>query len=591
MQFFFKLFFIVQKNLRSVFRNWTTFLLLVLGPLVLILTVGYAFSGTDLHDISIGVHATKNAQIQDVVDSLASENISVVYFPTIDRCVSAMNLSFVNICADFSDNFGNSSGMITFYYDTTRYNLVKYILEYLKDKVSITSEQVSLEASEQIFSDINQFIVDMEQGQQKIDQMQESALSMRDDLVQAHSDILTAQEQFVPRYARIKEMQYRLNTTALSLSRQYAASTNITTLVFDLYELDSFLIDLNRSLASVETSIALASHFYNISFNTTAFNSAQEGIVNSQDQIQTIILYLNTTQDLETSTLRQTYDSLHQLDLLVGYLDDMNVSLFNTEQKLAQHIINIDKGVADMDVLSASFDVYISKFSGLNESDAEKFLHPITASFVAVPEEVSENKTALVFPIILVFMLSFISILLSNMLVLNETHSPAYFRNFLVPANNLLFILGLFITNIILISLQLVFFFIVAAFSFGINFFLNVPVFLLAVFLGIVLYVLLGMLFGYLVRDRQTSLLLGLFSALIMFFFSDVVFPLETMPITASFIAQFNPLVIVEDIFRHTLFYGQAVSLQLFSFGVVCLYIFFLAILVVAAYYWNRKSQ
>ncbi|MBI5073012.1 ABC transporter permease [Candidatus Woesearchaeota archaeon] len=554
-----KLFYIVQKNLRSVFRNWTTFLLLVLGPLILILTVGYAFSGTDLHDISIGVHAAKRAQIQDVVDSLASENVAVVYFPTIDRCVGAMNRSLVNICADFSSDFGNSSGSITFYYDATRYNLVKFILEYLKDKISITSEQISLEASQQIFSDIDQFVVDMQQGQQQIHEMQQSALSMRDDLVRAHDDILTAQAQFVPRYMKIKDAQAKLNATALSLSHQYTASTNISTVVSDLYGLDSLLTDLNISLTSIH--------------------------------IRETVLYLNTTGDLQNLTLRQTYDALHQLDLIVGYLDDMNTSLSATEQQIGQHITDIDTGVANMDLLSASFDTYIGEFSALNESDAERFLHPITASFVAVPEEVSTNKTALVFPIILVFMICFISILLSNMLVLNETHSPAYFRNFLVPANTLLFILGLFITNIILISLQLVFFFIVAAFSFGVNFFLNVPVFLLAVFLGIVLYVLLGMLFGYLVRDRQTSLLLGLFSALIMFFFSDVVFPLETMPSAASFIAQFNPLVVIEGIFRHTLFYGQSVSAQLFGFSVVCLYIVFFAVLVAAAYYWNRKSQ
>ncbi len=586
-----KLFFIVQKNLRLVFRNWTTFLLLVLGPLALILIVGYAFSGTDLHDISIGVHAAKRAQIQDVVSSLASEDVTVAYFPTIDRCIGAMNRSIVNICADFSSDFGNSSGEITFYYDSTRYNLVRYILEYLKDKISITGEQVSLEASQQIFSDIDQFVVDMQNGQQQIDDMQTSALSMRDDLVKAHDDILLAQEQFVPRYMKVKDAQARLNATAVSLSREYSATTNISTVVSDLYGLDSLLTDLNVSLTSVETSIAFASSFYNVTFNTTPFDTAEEQLAASQIQIRDTVLYLNTTGNLENVTLRQTYDVLHQIDLVVSYLDDMNQSLSDTEEQLGAHITDIDTGVANMDALSASFDTYIAEFSGLNQSDAERFLHPITATFVAVPQEVSINKTALVFPIILVFMVCFISILLSNMLVLNETHSPAYFRNFLVPVNNMFFIIGLFVTNIFLIGLQLVFFFVVAAFSFGVDFFLNLPVFLLAVFLGIVLYVLMGMLFGYLVRDRQTSLLLGLFSSLIMFFFSDVVFPLETMPSAAAFVAQFNPLVIVEGIFRHTLFYGQSISSQFFGFGVLLLYIVFFAILVIAAYYGNRKKQ
>src|SRR3989338_2049526 len=203
------LYFIIQKNLRLVFRNWMTFLLLVLGPMVLILVVGFAFSGDDLNDSSIGVHAPKDAEIQDVVDALASEEISIVYFPRIDNCIRAMNHSIINICADFSEDFGNGEGSITFYYDATRYNLVRYILEYLKEQVAITSEQVSLETAEQIFSDIDSFVADMETGQQQVHELRDNALLLQQDLIRAHEEVKAAQDAFDPSYYRIKRLQVR----------------------------------------------------------------------------------------------------------------------------------------------------------------------------------------------------------------------------------------------------------------------------------------------------------------------------------------------------------------------------------------------
>src|SRR3989338_6286248 len=229
-----KLYFIIQKNLRLVFRNWMTFLLLVLGPMVLILVVGFAFSGDDLHDIAIGVHAPRDAEIQGVVDALASEEISIVYFPRIDNCIRAMNHSIINICADFSEDFGDGEGSITFYYDATRYNLVRYILEYLKEQVALTSEQISLEASEKIFSDINQFVVDMQTGQEQVHQLQESALLLREDLVATHADVVAAQEQFMPPYLKIKQLQVQLNRTVLEYSAVYGASANATVIIADL---------------------------------------------------------------------------------------------------------------------------------------------------------------------------------------------------------------------------------------------------------------------------------------------------------------------------------------------------------------------
>ncbi len=582
-----KLYFIIQKNLRLVFRNWMTFLLLVLGPMILILVVGFAFSGDDLHDIAIGVHAPKDAEIQDIVDALASEEISIMYFPKIDNCIRAMNHSIINICADFSEDFGEGEGSITFYYDATRYNLVRYILEYLKEQIAITSEQVSLETAEQIFSDIDSFVADMQTGQEQVQNIRDSALLLQQDLIRAHEEVKTAQDAFDPSYFRIKRLQEQLNATILNYSKTYAETANSTEVIDDLTILKSSISSLNTSLHSIEAALIAGG----IPYNRTTFTKAYTSLEDAAGELESTIASLHTTEYLENLTLEQAMDLLDQINEIVGYLDDVHNNLAETELLLKTHIENIDTGVTNLDGLSASFDIYIETFSGINQSNAEKFLHPLTATFEPIPKDAEENKTAIVFPIILVFMMSFICILLSNMLVLNETHSPAYFRNFLVPAPALFFILGIFITNLLLVGFQLLVFFIVAYLSFSVSFFLNLPVFLAAVFMGTVFYILVGMLFGYVVQDRQTSLLFSLFFSLIMFFFSDVIFPLEIMPPAAAAIAQFSPLVLLEALFRQTLFFGHGIADQWFGFSAIGLYSSILACFVIAAYYWNRRMK
>lgn len=580
-----KLFTILQKNLRLVFRNWTTFALLVLGPMILILIVGFAFSGDELHDITLGVHAPRNAGITSIVGALASEDVHIVYFPKIERCIAAMNHSIVNICADFALDF-NETGRIAFYYDATRYNLVRYILEYLKERVALTSEQVSLQLAEQTFSDINQFVEDMKSGQQQVNDIKASALLLRQDLVNSHNDVVAAQSVFVPRYTKIKVAQQRLNDTVINFSEHYGSDANVSELILDLTALQKTLGTINTTLAAAETVISLTP-----SYNASLFAKAYTSLAYADTEIIKTIDTLTATGNVSVIAVHEATLILGEVNEIVGYLDDINASLAETEQKLASHIVNIDTGVANLEVLSASFDVYITKFSSINETDAERFLHPITANFESIPPNAEKQKTAIVFPILLIFMLSFIAILLSNMLVLNETHSPAYFRNFLIPVNNLWFILGLFFTNLLLIAFQLFVLFVVAYFSFGINFFMNLPVFSLAVVAAMVLYILVGMFFAYFVSERQTSLLLSLFFALIMFFFSDIIFPLEIMPKPAAFMAQFNPFVVAEDLCRQILFYGHNLQSFVFQFGVLGLYIILFALLVVAAYYRNRKKR
>jgi len=171
--------------------------------------------------------------------------------------------------------------------------------------------------------------------------------------------------------------------------------------------------------------------------------------------------------------------------------------------------------------------------------------------------------------------------------VLNEVHSDAYFRNFLMPVSPYLFMIGLFITNLFIVAFQILVLLVVAFFNFGINGFkLDI---LLAVLLVTSIFVLIGMIFGYMVKSRQTSILLSTFTGLFLFLFSDVIFPLEIMPSLAANLAVLNPLVVGETIFRKMLFYDIGFVFQLPE--LLSLLVWFIGLIIVLVIVFRRKVK
>ena len=80
MRFIKNLITIVGKNLLLVFRSWSSLFLLVLGPLILILLVGYAFSGEGLHDIKIGYYAQNPDKAQEIIAVLQDNDVMLLQY-------------------------------------------------------------------------------------------------------------------------------------------------------------------------------------------------------------------------------------------------------------------------------------------------------------------------------------------------------------------------------------------------------------------------------------------------------------------------------------------------------------------------------
>ena len=74
-------------------------------------------------------------------------------------------------------------------------------------------------------------------------------------------------------------------------------------------------------------------------------------------------------------------------------------------------------------------------------------------------------------------------------------------------------------------------------------------------FLVISLFVLLGMVLGYIFNNQETSTLGSMFVSSILLFFSNTILPLESLPSGFRNIAMFNPFVVSESMLRELILF------------------------------------
>jgi ABC-type polysaccharide/polyol phosphate export permease len=202
----------------------------------------------------------------------------------------------------------------------------------------------------------------------------------------------------------------------------------------------------------------------------------------------------------------------------------------------------------------------MDKLVNLDPTLAEKLIKPITESFEQVLPGVKNIQST--YPMILATITIFISILFSNVVTILEINSKAYIRNLLSPANDIVFTIGLAITNFLVVMTQIFVMLLVGEFRFGISIFSNLANVLPIVMMLVIIFMLLGMCFAYITGTTQTSILLTTFLALGFFLMSNAVMPLESMPPSAASIAAFNPVVIGTNMLRQALLFHVPISLM-----------------------------
>jgi len=115
--------------------------------------------------------------------------------------------------------------------------------------------------------------------------------------------------------------------------------------------------------------------------------------------------------------------------------------------------------------------------------------------------------------------------------------------------------LGNFLTSFIVVLVQMAIIVGIAYYFIGDSLLGNVPVSLLIVVLGVVVFIILGMALGYLLSSQEAVTMISISLASVFLFLSNLILPLETLSQQLQQAVSFNPYVITSEALRKALLF------------------------------------
>ncbi|MBN2368183.1 ABC transporter permease [Candidatus Woesearchaeota archaeon] len=584
------------KNFKIIFRNLSSVLLLIIGPLALIAIIGITFSGEGLNDINIGVISNDFSSFGPAFQNF-SEFAVITEFSDTSECVKQMSLQYTHICLEFSDDFGQQtdeefpSGTITFYFDNSRKSLSNKIVEHISDYFGVEAEKISIESAKTIFSNIENMVAYLYDKNEDINVLVNESQSIKSDLIERKQRLIEIREEFLPIYEEIKEVQSNINNVSeradsaytdyksrsdamMSELKNLKEKIQIADREFFVYEIEgvyNITTDLDYLLINNITFQNLSFYDYTINqSNLIVFNESTNLTLASIDLKPSYATSLavnsavSSIEELEyalsnfTGTTEEFYGYIkqqqQQFDDAILLLDNVKEMLDKDIESSDEYIVKIDAAVERITLIQQEMNESLADLAKLDPDMAEKLVKPILQNYEPLLPGIENIKLA--FPGMVAIIIIFISILFANIVSLAEFNSKAFYRNLLAPVPDFIFVSGLILTNLLVVLFQISVLLGVGQLKFGIDVVSNIWPIVIVVILLSSIFVLLGMILSVLIRDVQTSILTSTFLVLGFFLFSDNITPLEIMPPLAAVFAAKNPFVLASLAFRKVMIFG-----------------------------------
>ncbi|HII15392.1 MAG TPA: ABC transporter permease [Nanoarchaeota archaeon] len=533
-----KLFAIIEKDVRQLVHSKSSALIILISPIVLMILAGLALSSSGLSGVKVGVFlgadpaALGEGNIGSVLDAkMAEKGFSVQYFSNLNKCKQSVKDETTHICVEVAEKADTNLAKIdprlmyqvNFYVDYSKVRLVWAIVNAIRTIVAQENTKISTEITTKLSDKINFAVNEITKNQGKLDEIIRKGEGIRNTF---SSGIRT-----------LNEMSSYISETRTISGSVIETSDSIST---NLNDLLSYSSDARRRLSDLSRlNPALASSI-----------SAIQGNLDSIDGFANNIATVNN--GLEEKARR-----------LDSRLDEISMNQNNVASSLTNAEPLLDDLLDSLREVKSGIDKLEREFAWARNIKATDIMNPIPVEVLPLSGEVTEVgsvSSALTYldyllPALVILVIMFVATLISSTMVIKERKSVAYFRNLIAPTNSSLYVVGVYLIGLILVGMQATLLVLVASFFFGviISSYLSIALVLL---LTISIFVLLGVIIGYLFNSEETTMMGAISLALVCLLFSALIIPLETMPGVMRAVAQFSPFVIAETALRKIMIFG-----------------------------------
>lgn len=569
---------LIQKNFRLLLRAKMSSLIVIIGPLLVIFLVGIAFNNSNLFKVNVGVYTPQESELaQSFLEDLSESKFKITHFSSQEECIEAIKTGVVHICSIFSDTFSldpQSKNEITFYADFSRVNLVYNILDATSSTISITSSDLSLNLTTQLINTLEEVR----------------------DLMRAKRNILVSMTtQNDQLYQRINQVTESITGLDLALDRNLFDTGNLSAqeakVDFLMKRIDGMVTDNLKQTQDLITNLQNKINFAAMSESdksniTDILNEAQQDIDLMNDQLDSLLG--DTKKDVHAlSTLATSIIS--QLESTSSKLSAATGAKSSTSENLDYMKLTIDHSLNNIIDMQQTINTIENLAKDIKVTDAATIVNPITTT--VKPVTTDKSRLNYIFPVLLILIALFTSILLVSTLIQIEKGSSAAFRNFMSPTRDITTIAATFFTAMIVLLLQLVILLVVAGIFFSPQILFTIFDTFVILFFVCALFTSIGMVIGYIFRSPETASLASISIGSLFLFLSDVILPLETVPPFISSIVQYNPFIIGVNLLRRTILFQSRVYSMGTDLVILIIYAILLFLFVLFVHILTKKTH
>jgi ABC-2 type transport system permease protein len=523
---------VLIKNFKVLFRAKTSFLAVVLGPLLIIGLIGFAFNSSSNIDLSIGYHAPDQSPLTvDIVSSLENTT-SLQSFTSEEFCTNQLKLGLLHTCIIFPENFVIENGKtnnITYIVDKSRVNLVYTVIEEVSETVGVKSEELSRGLTEELLNtltttqtSIDSNLVSLIKLKRSVDSASADAQVISDDLGKIDLSYTSVN---VPETGDISTLS---GYTESIKDKALNARGDILDAVEDIRADVGSNSSIETELASIESELE--------SLNKTAIER------------------YNESEALTATLLASLAGASDALDDIEEKLDNANSLTANSRQKIATLRESMTAINTEVDTIQTTLEATVTDINSIEVTSSDQIVNPINTNIETISSEA--NQLTILFPYVIVLVIMFVGLMLSSTLVMVEKKSRASFRVFTTPTKDEFFITTTFFTAFIIVALQVTLILLATKFFLVDIITQNMLVNIVLLVLAISIFIMIGMAIGYLLNNQQGANMASISIGAIFLFFSNIMLPLETLPPTVQKIASLSPYVLASETLRRSILFG-----------------------------------
>jgi ABC-type multidrug transport system permease subunit len=566
---------LVRKNLKNLVRAKASSLVVILGPLLVIFLAGLAFDNSNVYKVKIGTYRPDTNDITTAFLEQLRQDFKVIEYNSEGDCVDAIRKTDVNTCMVFSSNFTVGkppSNEITFHVDYSRINLVWTILQAMTEKVSERTLQAS--------KNLTKILLDtLEYAHQRITDQRQIVISLT-----TQNDLLAKNTQQM--IADLSDVDLTFDESSVPLDKLISSKTQVKQWVDDALAISDKGLTKSTSFIDAANSLVKGS---------SAGNQVKDQLLanfqSSVDEIKKAKDKLATTKNLTQQSFEE-YSK--QLDAVAEQISNTKSRLqeADTTRQLGLRVLQainvlLDKSLLSIVEVQKSMNDIDNRISAIEIKDPNAVSQPIVTTI----KPIAQQKTYLnyLFPVLIVLVIMFTALLITPTMILLDKHSPASFRTYMTPVRDSSYIIANFITAFILLFLQTIIILAIASIFFSSQIISHVPTAILLLLFINSLFILIGMMIGYLFNNEETATLAAVSIGAIFLFISDVIIPIESMPEAFAYIARFNPYVLASSLLRRALLFGSSPLSMISDISILIGYIVAAALLASGVYMAMRR--